>query len=586
MTTNESASVESATNASAPKPKWPTWKRWLFGVAACFVGASILGGGAVGIAEHHTSQPDFCASCHIMGPYYDTWHDDIHGSKLDIACVECHYAPGERTTLKAKFRGLSQAASYFSGRYGSSRPRAHVSNASCMTAKCHGDERFMDKELTLGTVTFTHSQHLNPLDEREAPHQERLAELEKLLKEQVGEEVFADLERVATQAGPAAERYDELATLAKKSNSETSRDDLVEFSQLHHRTVRIDQLRSLQCTNCHSYQATDHKSDGHGQHFQVSMTTCYTCHFNNEGFNTGTNTCLSCHSPPQQEIVVHASVNASSEKVEESQLDTRTVRMNHADLLARKVDCYSCHADTAGRDSTVTRRDCERCHDQPRFFTDWQEPFTLDLVSKYHDVHVEQQRAKCLDCHTAIEHKLIQPDEDGSSDTFVSSFLANCASCHPKHHFAQVDLLLGRGSHGVPKGEPNLMFGSRTNCSGCHNAQVTDGHGGGVAKATEESCRTCHGDRHLETFEKWKLGLELIMEDAVSAYTEARKQLQESSDAPAEAREKATKLLDAAEADLRLVQTGNGLHNVTYAIEVLDSVSSQSQAAMEALTGN
>ena len=57
-----------------------------------------------------------------MVPYYETWQADLHGGKLDIACVECHYAPGERTTLKAKFRGLSQVASYFSGRYGARAP--------------------------------------------------------------------------------------------------------------------------------------------------------------------------------------------------------------------------------------------------------------------------------------------------------------------------------------------------------------------------------------------------------------------------------------------------------------------------------
>ena len=60
------------------------------------------------MAEYKTSQPQFCSSCHIMEPYYETWEADVHGAKLEVACVDCHYAPGERTTLKAKFRGLSQ----------------------------------------------------------------------------------------------------------------------------------------------------------------------------------------------------------------------------------------------------------------------------------------------------------------------------------------------------------------------------------------------------------------------------------------------------------------------------------------------
>src|SRR5262245_36061957 len=230
-------------------------KRWSVRAAIILVVLLLLGGSLVGVAEHRTSQPQFCASCHIMEPYYESWHADMHGSKLDVACVECHYAPGEQFTFHAKLRGLSQVASYFSGRYGATRPRAHVSNESCLTSKCHGDRKFMDKAMQLGTVQFTHAKHLQRNDERERNAGERLSALESELKGLVGDERFGELQAVARQAGPAAERYDTLVRMCRDWNASVPRESVVEYSQLVHRDVRIAQLGDLQCTSCHSYHS-------------------------------------------------------------------------------------------------------------------------------------------------------------------------------------------------------------------------------------------------------------------------------------------------------------------------------------------
>ncbi len=559
-------------------------KRWLIGMVIVLAAMLVLGAGGIGVAEYHTSQPGFCASCHIMEPYYESWHADVHGEKLDVACVECHYAPGQQSTIKAKFRGLSQVTSYFSGRYGATRPRAHVSNLSCMTAKCHGDERFMDKPIMLGSVQFTHANHLRRDASVEQPNGERLAELETTFKTLVGQERFAELESVARESGPGDQRYNKMEAICKQWNAAVERDALVEFSQLHHRQVRLAQLNDLQCTNCHQYQATDPiDANGHGAHFQVSTTTCYTCHFNNEGFNTGTNSCLLCHTPPQSQITVHAETSGAGQSGQTAGVQTPAVTMDHTEMMARKVDCIACHADAAQQDSVVTRRDCERCHDQQRFFADWKEPFTLDLVTHYHQVHIDQQRAKCLDCHSEIQHEIVDKTDDQNQEGFLTSVLANCSHCHPNQHADQVNLLMGRGGAGVAEGEPNLMFGARTNCTGCHVELSNGTHGNLVFKATADSCIACHGDRHKNTFEKWRMGLEVVMEDADKAYQEARQLLDEKKDISSDARRQATELINAAEADLQMVKRGNGLHNITYAIELLDSVTSRSQKAIKLL---
>lgn len=570
--------------ASPPPVRKRSWgKRLLITVVAVLVAGVAL----LGVAEHETAKPDFCGSCHIMEPYHESWQADLHGSKLDVACVDCHYAPGERTTVKAKLRGLSQVASYVSGRYGATRPRAHVSNDSCLASKCHGDGAFMDKELAIGSVNFQHANHLR-LDPAVLEKVNKdLAELSAKIRTTVGEVSFGSIEAAAREAGPYRERIDRMVELAAASGATVERGDLVRLSDLNHRGVRIAQLDEIQCTNCHAYGARM-TMDGHpaqAHHFSVATTTCYTCHFNNEGFNTGTNNCLMCHTElPQGEILVHRELTAEAgAQLETPELTTQTVKMNHAAILERKVDCKSCHADVASEDSLVTRRDCERCHDQPRFFEGWQEPFTVDQVAEYHKVHVSQQRAKCLDCHSEIHHQLIR-DTDGDEPTFLTSVMANCAQCHPNHHLEQLALLRGTGAQGVAAGDPNLMFGARTNCVGCHTETMADEHSGDVAHATLSGCVACHGDQHSDTFEKWKLGLELFQGDAEQAYAAAQQALDESRELPEEARQRASELLAVAKADLRLIQRGNGVHNVTYAIEVLDSVTQRSKQAQAIVT--
>lgn len=561
-------------------------KRWLVRLGLVTTGFALLGGVGVGVTEHYTSQPGFCASCHIMEPYYESWQKDRHGEHLEVACVECHYAPGEATTFKAKFRGLSQVMSYWSGRYGATRPRAYVAQASCMTSRCHGDEKFMDKPLQLGTVGFVHAKHLKRTAEQEEAFEARLTELTGQLADRLGEQRFAGLREVARQAGPAEQRYDAMMALCRTWDIELERPLLVEYSQLEHRSVRIEQLENLQCVDCHSYSARWSEFPGHQRehHFQVTGSACYTCHFNNESFNTGTAECMLCHTPPKKDITVHEQLSESvRQRLGADGLGREAIRMDHSEIVARRVDCRACHADVIRGDAAVTRRDCERCHDQPRFFADWQEPFSLDLVARYHELHVPQQRAKCLDCHSEIKHKLIESEEPLLEESGVlSSALGDCARCHPNQHREQLALLLGRGGETVPHSDPNMMFGARTNCYGCHT-ELEEIEGQQVMLATRSACVACHDEQYAQTFEQWKLALQLTLSDAEQAYEQARQRLAESSAIPAEARAQAERLLAAAEADLRLVKRGKGVHNITYALSLLDGVTAHCREAEEAI---
>ena len=144
-------------------------------------------------------------------------------------------------------------------------------------------------------------------------------------------------------------------------------------------------------------------------------------------------------------------------------------------------------------------------------------------------------------------------------------------------------MLSGVGGVGVPKSDPNLMFGSRTNCLGCHTDHTVGSRGGEVVRGNVNGCIACHGDRYKDTFKKWQQGLELSLTDAGEAYEKASKALDKAKDITPEARTKVTTLLAGARADLQLVKTGNGVHNVMYSMELLDSVTQRCQQVMTAL---
>lgn len=115
-----------------------------------FTAASIL----------YTERPEFCLSCHIMKPYYNSWKASTHNK---INCVECHYDPGLKAHVKGKMKGLLEVAKFLSDGY-KKKYDAHVNDVACLREGCHDKEKFKDKKVLFrGKVTFTHAQHFKNL---------------------------------------------------------------------------------------------------------------------------------------------------------------------------------------------------------------------------------------------------------------------------------------------------------------------------------------------------------------------------------------------------------------------------------------
>ncbi len=118
--------------------------------------------------EYYTSQPSFCGSCHIMRKPFNSWEKSKH---RNVKCVECHYAPGEHHTVKAKFRGLSQTFSYFATEEEKVRQKAWINDASCTTANCHPDQKMKGEMVRFReNVIYIHKTHFDKTIEGQELH--------------------------------------------------------------------------------------------------------------------------------------------------------------------------------------------------------------------------------------------------------------------------------------------------------------------------------------------------------------------------------------------------------------------------------
>ena len=100
-----------------------------------------------------SSTPQFCGTCHIMKPYYQSWKHSKHNQ---IACVECHISPGITAEVRKKYEALSMVVKYFTATYGT-KPWAQVDDAACL--RCH-QRRLLEGKEVFHDVLFDHTPHL------------------------------------------------------------------------------------------------------------------------------------------------------------------------------------------------------------------------------------------------------------------------------------------------------------------------------------------------------------------------------------------------------------------------------------------
>ncbi len=123
------------------------------------VGSCLLSLGLVtASAGWYTSRSEFCYSCHIMEPYYQSWERSTHS---DVTCIKCHFPPGAAEKVRGKMLGLVQLAKYVTRSQGP-RPTADIPDESCLRSGCH-DRRNLGGHVDFHGIPFDHTPHLNNL---------------------------------------------------------------------------------------------------------------------------------------------------------------------------------------------------------------------------------------------------------------------------------------------------------------------------------------------------------------------------------------------------------------------------------------
>jgi hypothetical protein len=118
------------------------------------VAAIVVVGGVGGVAfwEYH-ERPEFCATCHIMEPYLESWEESEYGAYAHategVTCLECHPPTIEQQ--------VHELVVYMQGDYENPLPEIEVSEEFCYD--CHVDNEHTSLE---EVVQLTADREVNP----------------------------------------------------------------------------------------------------------------------------------------------------------------------------------------------------------------------------------------------------------------------------------------------------------------------------------------------------------------------------------------------------------------------------------------
>lgn len=314
--------------------------------------------------------------------------------------------------------------------------------------------------------------------------------------------------------------------------------------------------QKVNCTTCHQH-ITEKK------HFEVSKESCFLCHFKNTKFAEGRSKCTLCHELPKKPI------QTSGDKP-----------ITHKMLQDSNVQCGSCHYDLISGGGQIKyelvlqgnkikntqimggglikKESCSNCHDQAKYI---KEATHRKLM---HEQHVTVKNALCFDCHNVILHKKAYVEKP-------ITIRKECMVCHPDHHQYQELLVKGLKRKNVSQAQ-DPMFKAMTNCLGCHNESGIGKKGERVLKASGKTCVSCHTKQHDKMLQGWIDELAREVNDAEEIEIEAKKALAEfEGKLSKEKVKKFRQMIREGQANLRIVQYGNGVHNKKYSMMLIDA---------------
>jgi nitrate/TMAO reductase-like tetraheme cytochrome c subunit len=396
-------------------------------VTIIFAGTILFLLAAYGGVEYYTSRSSFCGgSCHTMTEQYEAWQSSSHHKSNNpdgkqAECIECHFLPGEKYSLKAKYEGLRHLAAYL---YDPKAPlpiRPVVKDGACLQSGCHNREKLSQVEIQYTEkVRFKHEVHFT----------------DKALD---GHEITCDTCHFKTTEDKHFEVPKDICYLCHLKLDKPTLDKAVmvdgEIEQ-----IRFENRPSIsfnegvsRCDICHTIPTqslqgqlkvgdpANTKEPITHQSIQKAGVTCESCHFEvvagHGEINTGnvvSNGCLRCHN--------------TSEKLLSTSVDRDLMHGKH---VPDKADCFDCHTVVEHKNRTdhldFVREDCRLCHvDQHKYqkLLLAGTPVDEDISGAPHLMY--KVNTNCMACHLKKTLSKGHDVRTASGDT--------CAACHTKQH--------------------------------------------------------------------------------------------------------------------------------------------------------
>jgi len=400
-----------------------TWRLAAF----FFTGAVLFLLATWGGVEYYAAHSAFCGgSCHVMTEQYDAWKADYHHADnnpdgMQADCVDCHFLPGEHSSLKAKYEGLRHIAAYL---YDPKAPlpiRPVIKDGACLQSGCHDRDSLAQTELQFTEkVRFKHEIHFG----------------DKALD---GHQITCDTCHFKVTAGKHFEVPQDICYLChlklEKPMLEKAvmiNGDFKKISFARRPTIDFNQGVS-RCDICHtiptrSLQSQLEVGDKSSvkepithQTMQEAGVACESCHFEvvkgHGEIDTGnvvSNGCLTCHNRSQTLLATAGDRD-----------------LMHDKHVPNKADCFDCHSVIEHRNRTdhldFVRGDCQLCHaDQHKYQKQLLAgiPVNEEISGAPHLMY--EVNTNCMACHLKKTSSKGHDVRTASGDT--------CAACHTEQH--------------------------------------------------------------------------------------------------------------------------------------------------------
>lgn len=380
-----------------------------------------------GGAEYYTSQSSFCGgSCHTMTEQYEAWQSNYHHASnnpdgMQAECIDCHFLPGEKHSLKAKYEGLRHLAAYL---YDPEAPlpiRPVIKDGACLQSGCHDRDTVAQKKIQYTEkVRFKHDAHFT----------------DKALD---GHQITCDTCHFKTTEKKHFEVPNEICFLCHLKlekptldKAEAGNGELKQISFENRPSIDFNEGAS-RCDICHviptrSLQGQLDVDDPAStkepithQSIQKSGVACEGCHFEVvkgggeiETGNVVANGCLTCHNRSQT-----LSATAGDRD------------LMHDKHVPNKADCFDCHTVIEHKNRTdhldFVRKDCQLCHvDQHKYQKLLLSGIPVDEDTSGDPHLMFEVNTNCMACHLKKTQLKGHDVRTASGET--------CAACHTEKH--------------------------------------------------------------------------------------------------------------------------------------------------------